>query len=167
MSDLSNEQLRDLVAGAMAPKPASAPEAATVPMIALRIGARWFAVPADRVREVVTLQAITGVPGAVQWVLGVALVRGRLVPVLDLPGMLNTPRAGEAAITRPRLVVLARGEDEAAVVADETRGVIELPPVHGGGSGMVEGELRWGEHILAVLDTDAIVGVVAIAEPAP
>lgn len=163
--DASNEQLRDLVAGASVAKPAPVAEAALVSMIALRIGVRWFAVPADRVREVVTLQAITNVPGVVKWVLGVALVRGRLVPVLDLAGMLNTPRTGEAAITRPRLVVLSRGDDEAAMVADETRGVLQLPPAITKDAGIVRGELRWEDHIIAVLDADAIVGVVATTEP--
>jgi chemotaxis signal transduction protein len=164
--DASNDALRELVTGANTAGPAPAPieERPTASMIALRIGARWFAVPADRVREVVTFEAITNVPGVAQWVLGVALVRGRVVPVVDLPGMLSTPRAGDAAITRPRLVVLARGDDEVAVVTDETRGVLQLPVVTTIGAGVIRGELRWNEHIVAVLDPDAIVGVVATAE---
>ena len=162
-SDESNERLRDLVAVAAAPKP-PAVEALTVPMIVLRIGARWFAVAAERVREVVTLQSITSVPGMVQGVLGVALVRGRLVPVVDLPRMLNTTRAGDAAITRPRLVVLAFAEYEAAIVSDETRGVLELPPAPHDGTGFVRGELRWNGNIVAVLDAESIVGVVTAPE---
>ena len=162
--DASNEQLRELVAAANTPKPAPADEAGTVPMIVIRIGVRWFAVAAERVREVVTLESITHVPGASQQVLGVALVRGRLVPVLDLPGLLGIPRAGGAAITRPRLVVLALGEEEAAVVADETRGVLELPPASQDAEGFVRGQLRWDGNIAAVLDAEAIVRVVPAAE---
>jgi chemotaxis signal transduction protein len=161
--DASNEQLRDLVAAASAPK-APTVEAITVPMIVLRIGARWFAVAAERVREVVTLESITSVPGVAQGILGVALVRGRLVPVVDLPRMLETARGGDAAITRPRLVVLAQGEDEAGVVADETRGVLELPPAIQAASGFVRGELRWNGNLVAVLDGEAIVRVVTAAE---
>jgi len=157
--EASNELLRELVAGAAAPK-APIAEAVTVPMIALRIGVRWFAVAAERVREVVTLESITSVPGVVDGVLGVALVRGRLVPVIDLPRMLDMARAGDAAITRPRLVVLTQGEDEAGVVADETRGVLELPPPTQAGAGLIRGELRWNGHIVGLFDADAIVAVV-------
>ena len=156
MSETSNEHLRELVAAANAPDQPVAVEE-TVPMVAFRIGARWFAVAAVRVREVVTLESITSVPGAAKSVLGVALVRGRLVPVIDLPGMLGAPSAGDAAITRPRLVVLSSREDEAAVIADETRGVLELPPIREEAAGLVRGELRWQGNIVAVLDADATV----------
>jgi chemotaxis signal transduction protein len=161
-SDASNELLRELVAGAAAPK-APVAEAVTAPMIALRIGARWLAVAAERVREVVTLESITSVPGVVEGVVGVALVRGRLVPVIDVPRMLDIVRAGDAAITRPRLVVLTHGDDEAGVVADETRGVLELPPPAQLGSGLIRGELRWNGNIVGLLDADAIVAVVTAA----
>jgi chemotaxis signal transduction protein len=157
-----NEQLRELVERAAAPKPAAEPEAAKLPMIAVRIGVRWLALPAGAVREVVTLDTITRVPGVPDLVVGLALIRGRLVPVVDLPRMLHTARSGDAAITRPRLVVLARGEHEVGIVAVETRGVLELPPATAGTtSGLVRGELRWNANIVAVLDTDAIVDVVA------
>jgi chemotaxis signal transduction protein len=157
--DASNDLLRELVAAAAAPK-APVAEVVTVPMIALRIGARWFAVAADRVREVVTLESITSVPGVVDGVVGVALVRGRLVPVIDVPRMLDITRGGDAAITRPRLVVLTQGDDEAGVVADETRGVLELPPPAQAGSGLVRGELRWNGNIVGLLDAETIVAVV-------
>jgi two-component system, chemotaxis family, chemotaxis protein CheV len=136
-SDTSNEQLRELVA---------------------RADGATKAVSAVRVREVVTFESITRVPGVAQQILGVALVRGRLVPILDLPAMLNCTRAGDPAITRPRLLVLARGDDEAALIADETFGVLELvPPEHETTGDLVRGELRWRTHILALLDADQVI----------
>jgi chemotaxis signal transduction protein len=163
--DADNEQLRELVAAASTHQPAPVAAGTIVPMIAMRIGARWFGVDAERVREVVTLEAITAVPGAVQWVLGVALVRGRLVPVLDLPTMLGTARGGDVAITRPRLAVFTHGDSEAAVIADETRGVLELPPASPNASRFVRGELRWNGSLMAVLDAAAIVDVVSGGDP--
>ena len=163
--DSSNDQLRELVERAAAPKPVAEPEAAKLPMIAVRIGPRWLAIAAGTVREVMTLETITRVPGVPDLVVGLALIRGRLVPVVDLPRMLHSgsaPPSGDAAITRPRLVVLARGDHEVGIIADETRGVLELPPATSGTtSGLVRGELRWNGNIVAVLDTDAIVDVVA------
>jgi len=161
----SNEELRELVASAGAPVETIAAAAATTPMIAFRIGPRWFAVSAAEVREVVTLEAITPVPGVAQQILGVALVRGRLVPILDLAALLDCPRSGEPAITRPRLIVLTHGDDEAALIADETVGVLELPPpVSTGDAGLVRGELRWSTHIVAVLDVSTIIHAVTAAE---
>lgn len=154
----SNEQLRDLVASASSTVDAIATAVATAPMIAFRIGPRWFAISAIHVREVVTLEAITPVPGVSQRILGVALVRGRLVPILDLAGLLDCRRTGEPAITRPRLLVLSHGDDEGALIADETVGVLELPPpVSTGDAGLVRGDLRWRTHILAVLDVEPLL----------
>lgn len=163
-TDSSNEQLRELVSRADGATQAAAVASTTVPMIAFRIGPRWFAVKAVRVREVVTLESITRVPGVSSQILGVALVRGRLVPILDLPAMLSCPRTGEPAITRPRLLVLSRGEDEAALIADETFGVLELtPPEQEKEGDLVRGDLRWRTHILALLDADLVIETVTEA----
>lgn len=49
-----------------------------------RLGAQWLAVPKEDVREVITLPSLTRVPGAKPWLLGLANVRGNLLPVCDL-----------------------------------------------------------------------------------
>jgi chemotaxis signal transduction protein len=103
--------------------PAEAPAAAA--LIFLRVGRRWFAVPSAAVREVGTKGFVTRVPTAPTHVLGVTLVRGRLVPVLALEGLLGDLGPGEVAQTLPRLVILRHADTEIALVADETRGVIE------------------------------------------
>lgn len=163
-TDSANDELRALVERASALEPAPVAVVPTVRMIALRSGARWLAVPAEGVREVVTLESITKVPGVGDRILGVALIRGRLVPVVDLPGVLGIARSGgNAAATRPRLVVLARDDDEVGIIADETRGVLELPVVTTTVAGLIRGELRWQGHMVAVLESDAIVAMVAAA----
>jgi chemotaxis signal transduction protein len=162
MTGTSNEELRRLVESAAGPKPPTEAEVATFPMILFRIGPRWLAVPAGSVREVVTLEAITRVPGVHERVTGLALLRGRLVPVVDLPALLGIASGGDAAITRPRLVVLQRDDHEGGVVADEARGVLELPAATtGSATGLVSGELRWNGQIVGVIDADAILAVVA------
>ena len=159
MSD-SNEDLRALVATAAAAKPAPVAKVETAPLLTLRIGTRWFAVAAERVREVVTLQAITQVPGVAAGVLGVSLVHGRLVPVADLVSVLQIARGGDAAITRPRLIVLSHGDNEVGIVSDETRGIIQMPPVADPSTGIVRGELRWDDNLVAVLDADAVLAII-------
>jgi chemotaxis signal transduction protein len=137
-------------------------EVARLAMLTIRIGSVWLAIPARAVREVLTLDGITNVPGLADHVLGLALVRGRLVPVVDLPGLLGISRTGKTATSRPRLVVLARDVDEVCVVADETGGVLELPAAAPSGtSELICGELLWNERNVAVLDANAIVDVIA------
>jgi purine-binding chemotaxis protein CheW len=94
-------------------------------LLFLRVGRRWFGVRSESVREVSTKGYVTRVPTAPTYVLGVTLIRGRLVPVLALEGLLGAITAGDTAQTLPRLVILRHEDTEIAVVADETRGIIE------------------------------------------
>ena len=123
-----SERLAQLASGAAEQIRGESPgreTGAAVALIFLRVGRRWFAVPSSCVREVGTKGFVTRVPTAPAHVLGVTLVRGRLVPILALEGLIGELGPGEVAQTLPRLVVLRHGETEIALVADETRGVIE------------------------------------------
>ena len=125
----ASDRLAELAAGAgqqlAAQQTDSDAQTASVPLIFLRVGRRWFAVHAECVREVGTKGFVTRVPTAPAHVLGVTLVRGRLVPVLALEGLVGDLGPGETAQTWPRLLVLRHQDMEIALVADETRGVIE------------------------------------------
>jgi purine-binding chemotaxis protein CheW len=94
-------------------------------LLFLRVGRRWFGIRSESVREVGTKGYVTRVPTAPAYVLGVTLIRGRLVPVVALEGLLGAITAGDTAQTLPRLVILRHEDTEIAVVADETRGIIE------------------------------------------
>ena len=50
-----------------------------------------FAADMNDVAEILQPPRLTKVPGVRSWVLGVANVRGRLVPVMDLAGLLGLP----------------------------------------------------------------------------
>jgi purine-binding chemotaxis protein CheW len=122
MAAEATARLRGMTAADQAAEPAVNP---AMLLLFLRVGRRWFAVRAETVREVGTKGHVTRVPTAPIHVLGVTLIRGRLVPVLALEGLLGELGDGEVAPTLPRLVVLKHEETEIALVADETRGVIE------------------------------------------
>jgi purine-binding chemotaxis protein CheW len=103
----------------------AAREEISLALLFMRVGRRWFAVKSETVREVGTKGYVTRVPTAPTYVLGVTLIRGRLVPVLALEGLLGALGTGETAQTLPRLVVLRHGDTEIALVADETKGIVE------------------------------------------
>jgi len=124
-------------------------------------GGRCFAVPAAAVREVVIKGAITRVPGAPALVVGVAMVRGRLIPVAVISAG-GAPVDEPASVTTlPRLVVLAADGEEVGVVADETLGIVDdLPSLERAAPGVVRGEVTWRDRLVARVDPAALVGAI-------
>lgn len=58
--------------------------------IGFRMGGRFFVAPMGEVGEVLHEPRYTQLPGVKTWVKGVANVRGRLLPIMDLCGFLGT-----------------------------------------------------------------------------
>ncbi len=91
--------------------------------ILLRLGSSRYAVAMADVAEVAAVPGVTRIPGSPAWLAGVANWRGRMLPVLDLRPLLSAavvPLASSA-----RLVVLARGDVVAGVVAEAVPGVYD------------------------------------------
>lgn len=57
--------------------------------LGFRLGDHWLVAPREDVREVIVPPPLTRVPGARPWLLGVANVRGSLLPVCDLRRLLG------------------------------------------------------------------------------
>lgn len=73
-----------------------------------RVGDGWYAIPLDQLSVIYHDVAVTPVPGAPHHLNGVANVRGRILPVLDLGVLLSV----EAASTfRAELIVMEHHED--------------------------------------------------------
>lgn len=88
--------------------------------VGYRIGRQRLASGFDEVVEIVPLPSLTPVPGAQPWMLGVANMRGNLLPVVDLKQFLE----GERTVLHEgqrMLVVRQRGGD-VAVLIDELYG---------------------------------------------
>lgn len=133
---------------------------ATFPAILLRVGTRWYGVDANLVREVVHRDTVTRVPAQPGHILGVALVHGRMVAVVDLDRLLDIATS-QATASNARLVVLHDSGDEVALAAEEARGVFELPAAtggtHGKSSEFVTAELPWNQRLVCMLDGKALV----------
>jgi twitching motility protein PilI len=56
--------------------------------IGFRLDDRGWVIPLDQVKEILNEVQISSIPGAKEWVRGVANVRGTLLPILDLKGFL-------------------------------------------------------------------------------
>lgn len=83
-------------------------------------GTRYVA-PLDQVSEILSVPNYTRVPGVMNWMKGVANVRGRLMTVMDLIGFLDKTPALQEKLRR--LLVMDEGEIYTGLVVDEVLGM--------------------------------------------
>ena len=89
--------------------------------VGFRIGEEQFAASRDHVREVLMLpEQMTRVPGANRWLLGIANLRGHLLPLIDLKLMLGSGRTSLRRTTR--VISVNHREVPAGLVVDEVIG---------------------------------------------
>jgi twitching motility protein PilI len=89
--------------------------------IGFRIGQEQFVAGRREVREVLMLpETMTRVPGARRWVLGIANLRGHLLPLIDLKMFLGSGRTSLRRGTR--VISVNHREIPAGLVVDEVVG---------------------------------------------
>jgi twitching motility protein PilI len=94
--------------------------------VALRMAGESYLVAREEVREVMGVPApLTRVPGARAWILGLANVRGQLLPIIDLRQFLG---GGLTPASRTTRIVVANHRDiPAGLVVDEVLGFRRFP----------------------------------------
>jgi len=89
--------------------------------IGFRIGDEQFVSSREQVREVLMLpDSMTRVPGARRWLLGIANLRGHLLPLVDLKLLLGSGRTTLRRTTR--VISVNHREIPAGLVVDEVQG---------------------------------------------
>ncbi len=89
--------------------------------IGFRIGDEQFLASREQVREVLMLpDSMTRVPGARRWLLGIANLRGHLLPLVDLKLLLGSGRTALRRTTR--VISVNHREIPAGLVVDEVQG---------------------------------------------
>ncbi len=89
--------------------------------IAFRMGEEQFVAPRDETREVLPYpEHITRVPGAKNWVKGLANIRGQLLPIIDLKALLGGGITGPAR--QARVLVVNDRDIPAGLAVDEVLG---------------------------------------------
>jgi len=88
--------------------------------VGYRIGARRLASEFAEVREILSMPPITPVPGSEPWMLGVANLRGNLLPIVDLKQFLE----GERTVLHEsqRVLLVRQPGGDVAVLIDELFG---------------------------------------------
>jgi purine-binding chemotaxis protein CheW len=108
--------------------PAGAPDEAVEyeRMVLLVVGEHRFAVPIDRVREVIPARPYTRLPGSGDHVCGLINLRGRIVTVIDLGARLNLPPAR----TRPdhSIVIVEHRGKLVGMAVEEVARIVGVDP---------------------------------------
>lgn len=131
--------------------------------IGYRIGDRHFVSSIAEVNEILTLLPLTGVPGAKSWLLGIANVRGNLVPVIDLRDFILGGRSQTSDSTR--VLVVRQVGGNVGLLVDEVLGQrsfseAQLAEALGEEDGkyaafvgerVMLGEIQWGLFSMAAL----------------
>ncbi len=89
--------------------------------IAFRLGGFTVLAPMEQIGEILTIDSISRVPGAKEWVRGIANVRGNLLPILDLPGFVFG-KVGKMT-RKSRALVMQHHDISAGLVVDEVLGM--------------------------------------------
>lgn len=89
--------------------------------VGFMLAGQSLVVDMNQVSEILQLPRLTKVPGVRSWVLGVANVRGRLVPIMDLAGLLGLP--SKANWRSRRVLVIEQGEHFNGLLVDAVLGM--------------------------------------------
>jgi purine-binding chemotaxis protein CheW len=122
-----------------------------------------YALPIERVREIVRLRPITPVPRVPEAIRGVISLRGEVVEVLDLRRRLGLPEGGPS---RAHRIVVLHGDDGAVtgLLVDAVRDVLRIAedqvrPAAGGDHEAVAALLVRGEQFVSLLDVERVLDV--------
>lgn len=131
-------------------------------LLVLSAGAAEYAMPVERVREIVRLSTITRVPRQPDWLVGVVPLRGEVIQVVDLRRRLGLE---PVPTTRASRIVVIHGDDDgvAGLLVDAVKGVVrvaeaDVVPVQEHDYRSVVEMFRAGDAFVGILDLERVVG---------
>src|SRR5688572_17132085 len=107
------------------PDAAAGARGADRPFLTFRLDQRWFAVPAEGVTEVMPVPHFARVPQGPKALLGLANVRGAVLPLASLSGLLGG--AGTAPTGATARAVILDGRDPVAIAVDAVGALVAVP----------------------------------------
>ena len=168
LRDRPFELLKELEKRSRAVTAGSVAEASVGPEwvgVAFRMGGETFLVAREETREVLGYPTVvTRIPGAKNWVRGLANVRGQLLPMLDLRQFLGSGATASGRNTR--VVVVNHREIPAGLMVDEVLGFrrfaenefnAEAPPTVIRCDSYLAGAFRRGGEVWPVLSLKSLV----------
>lgn len=122
-----------------------------------------YAVGVERVREIVRMRALTRIPRAPAWLLGVMALRGEVVEVIDLRRRLGL---GASTPDRSNRIIVLHGEVDrvTGLLVDSVSEVFrireqDVMPSQGHDASCVAEICRRGDEFVSILDVERTLGV--------
>ncbi len=135
--------------------------------VIFRLGTEEFAVPIQRVLEILRPQKVTRMPRSPWWMAGVTNLRGRVVPVADLRTRLRLELAPHDTHATRVMVVDAAG-DQLGLRVDAVVEVLRAPEerveapsavLETSAGEALAGVVNLGERMILLLDLDRLFAV--------
>lgn len=131
-------------------------------LISFSVSDELYGIDIAEAREIIKMRPITAVPRVPPFVLGVATIRGRIIPVLDLRMRLGM---GKTDITDNHRILECAYEGELfGLLVDTVRSVVrlteeqlELSPQRSSDSDYVRALGRLDDSLIALLDVEEVV----------
>lgn len=128
-------------------------------IVEFSIGSVSYGINVAKVREVINPVPVTKMPNIHPWVDGIFTLRGRVMPLVNLPRCLGN----QSTTTSPKVIVSELNNYYVAFLVDEVSRIhriswtaMEQPP-HIANSDMVVGIIKMAEKMVVLLDFEKIV----------
>jgi purine-binding chemotaxis protein CheW len=133
--------------------------------VVFKVAEAEYVISADEVLHMESFSGATPVPGAAPHVAGLAQIRGRVIPIVDLRARFGLPPAPPTIDSR--IVVVERGDRVVGLLVDSAREVTQVPPdalspppevVSRESRGFVKAVAQAGPRLFMVLDCPRVIG---------
>lgn len=133
--------------------------------VTFKVAGSEYVVAASDVVQMESYRGATKVPGTVPWVAGLVMLRGKVVPVIDL-----RVRFGLESIEPTidsRVVVVQQGSRLVGLLVDSARSVVKIQPdqfrappavLTESSQGWVKSVAQSGQQLLMLIDFDKVIG---------
>ncbi|MDA8065446.1 MAG: chemotaxis protein CheW [Thermaerobacter sp.] len=121
-------------------------------VVAFQLADETYGVDIGSIREIITWQRVTPVPGAQGHIEGIINLRGRVIPVVDLRRRLGLPPIPD--LTNSKIVIVEHAGDTIGLVVDGVSEVLRVP------TGAVEPPSR----MVSDVSTDYLRGVAKVGD---
>ncbi len=141
-----------------------------IQLVVFDLASEHYGVDISDVREIMRMQTITKVPGAVSCVEGVINLRGKVLPVLDLRKRLELKVANHSE--ESRIVVIDIADGQAGVIVDAVTEVLRVPnssiePPSGmiahSNAEYLKGIAKLSDRLIILLDLHKLLSLKAIS----
>ncbi len=158
---------------ALRERPSEADAARRTSLAVVSFGDELFGIGLEAVREFAQCGEIAGVPCSPPHIVGLANLRGDILTLVDIRGILGIAAGEREAVLD--VVVAQVGEGRIGIVVDDIEGVIHVPSeaipgsarsARGSESPYAPGSILHGDHVITLLDIPAIInsGVLVVEE---